>query len=124
MTYWSYLGYDGEQDRPAPIMVRLLGGIRSQDPDGQFLGFLPSKRHRKKSPWSIHNCGRALDWHPSSDSAGWVLAHTLAEYPDGAQLQLILWKDYQWGGRDGPGWRYTGRKDHNTHLHIETRGWS
>lgn len=121
---WTYRGYTGESSRVAPIITRLRGWLKAQDPHGVDLGALPSAQHRKQNPRSVHNTGRALDWGPSSDAEGWRLAHVLAAYPDGAQVQLIIWKDYQWGGRNGPEWHHTGRTDHDTHLHIESRGWS
>lgn len=124
MSKWTYRGHEKSVGTPAPILKRLQGWLAVTDPAGKFLGILPSPAHHKASPDSIHEDGRALDWHPSDDAAGWKLAHTLADFPAGADVQLILWKDYQWGGRGGPVWKYTGRTDHNDHLHIETRGWA
>ena len=121
---WTYRGHERTTGRAAPILLRLKGWLADHDSHGRFLGILPSKAHHRANPNSIHEDGRAMDWGPSSDEMGWDIAHTLADFPDGAQVQLILWKDYQWGGKDGPYWKYTGRKDHDDHLHIETRGWA
>lgn len=124
MARWTYRGHEKTVRSPAPILMRLRGWIAHEDPGGRFLGILPSAAHHAANPTSIHEDGRALDWGPSSDEEGWRIAHTIASYPAGADVQLILWKDFQWGGRNGPGWTHTGRTDHDDHLHIETRGWA
>lgn len=121
---WVYRGHERSVKSAAPVLSRLLGWLRAEDLHGQFLGVLPSPAHHRANPTSLHEDGRALDWRPSSDATGWRLAHTMTAYPDGGDIQLVLWKDYQWGGRHGPVWVWTGRHDHDTHLHIETRGWA
>lgn len=124
MGIWSYRPKDREAASPAPIVLRLRHWVLATFPGTVDLGAMPSAEHRRRNPASVHNAGRAWDVAPADDAQGWKIAHVLADYPDGADLQLILWKDYQWGGRAGPGWTWTGRTDHDTHLHLETRGWA
>lgn len=82
---------------------------------------MPSAAHDKQNPRSVHREGRALDIRPTSDAEGWRIAHTIADYPGPGDVQLILWKDFQWGGAHGPVWIHTGRTDHDDHLHVEVR---
>lgn len=121
---WTYIGWRGSKfithnaHPKASSLKRWIGAtFRLARPTE----VMPSAAHDKQNPTSVHREGRALDVYPVDDAEGWKIAHTIADYPDGGDVDLILWKDYQWGGVRGPGWRYTGRTDHDTHLHIETR---
>lgn len=120
---WTYRGYDGEKSRPAPIILRVNNWLKVADHGGRDLGRLPSAAHRKANPRSVHNSGRATDWGPSSVEEGNRLMDTLAAYPDGGAIQLVIYRQRQWGGSGGPVFKTTTRHDHDDHLHIETRGW-
>lgn len=125
-TPWRYIGFRGTKYvRKTPTRkATMLAGwcranyrLRSRAP----VEIMPSAAHDKRSPRSVHREGRALDIYPADDAEGWRLAHTLAAYPDGGDIDGIIWKDYAWGFGVGPFWHYTGRRDHDTHLHVEVR---
>lgn len=92
------------------------------DPHGSNLGCYNRRRIRgSRTAWSLHACGRAIDWRPSSHSRGRELADWIAWFAE-PDVQLIIFDGRQWGGRQGPGWRdYHGADDHAGHLHIESR---
>lgn len=119
---WSYNRCYGPGSGPHPTAEALARWMADADPGGRSGGIFNPRKVRGSSSWSVHACGRALDWFPRDDAMGWRLAYIITDYPDGAGVQMVLWKDYQWGGRHGPRWTYTGRRDHDDHLHIEIRG--
>lgn len=72
--------------------------------------------------WSLHACGRALDWKPSSFDGGQRLNHLLVQAADQHDIQLIIWNRQQFGGRRGRVFApYGGSDPHTGHLHIEVR---
>jgi len=118
---WTYRGHELVRRTPTPAILRVGEWARTTYGLVHPVEYMPSPQHDAQNPRSIHRDGRAADIYPRSDAQGWEIAHTLGLWPDPGGIQLVLWKDYQWGGRRGPGWSYTGRTDHNTHLHVETR---
>lgn len=121
---WVYRGFTGVQQRPAPRAQAIVRWLRFVDPGGRLSGIMPSAAHNRRSPRSVHRCGRAVDWIPSSVEKGNALMEIMAAYPDGGEIQLIIYRQREWGGRDGPVWTKTTRHDHDGHLHIETRAWA
>jgi len=119
-----YIGFRGAKfvrKTPTQKALALKGWVGANFAMAHPVEIMPSPAHDKQNPRSVHREGRALDVFPRDDAEGWRLAHTIAQYPAGGDVDLILWKDYQWGGAHGAVWTYTGRKDHDTHLHIEVR---
>jgi hypothetical protein len=95
---------------------------RQVDPAGRSLGIFNPRRVRGGRSWSLHACGRALDWAPSSFDAGQRLNHLLVQAAGDHAIQLVIWNRQQWGGRAGPVFApYRGTDPHTTHLHIEVR---
>lgn len=132
MGAWTYRGYPAkvasarhDAKTTAPVIVRLRGWLGSVDPHGFSLGTLALRPVRGGTAPSVHRTGRVIDWQPSSPARGDELFAILTEYPDGADVQLVIWRDLQWGGRAGPGVRkYTGSAGYHTHLHVESRSWA
>lgn len=123
---WVYRGYDKDSHgRTAPRLEACLRYIQTLDPAGASLGTYAHRAVRGGSTPSVHQAGRALDWHPSSVPLGWHLWDILTHYPEGGDIQLVIWQRRQWGGRGGPTIKaYTGADPHTSHLHIETRSWA
>jgi len=110
--------------RPANEAQKVCGfaalAMASLDPGGHSLGcFNPRRVAGSAHTWSVHACGRALDWRPSSRARGREVARWIAWFGH-ADIQLIIFDGEQWGGRFGRGWRpYTGADKHVDHIHIE-----
>lgn len=122
---WTYVPATTCVGRESPKIAGIRHWIATQDPGGKSLGTYACRDVRGGSGLSVHAAGRALDWQPSSRARGDWLADCLSGYPEGGDIQLVIWQRRQWGGRRGPGWRpYTGADPHTGHLHIETRAWA
>ena len=122
---WTYRGYDRDsRGVTAPRILALQRWLVSTDPGGKSLGTYAHRPVRGGATPSVHQTGRAIDWQPSSHTAGYHLWDVLRAYPEGADIDLIIWEHKQWGGRSGPVTQaYHGVDPHTGHLHIETRSW-
>lgn len=118
---WNYIPCSGDATSESDWARSLLEYLHRADPGGRSLGGFVRRNVRGGTTRSVHACGRAVDWRPSSDARGHAIAGHLADGQHG-DVQLIIWQRQQWGGRSGPGWRpYTGENPHTDHLHIESR---
>lgn len=121
---WLYVGWRGTRairSTPTGKAESLRRWINANFRLARATEIMPSREHDRRNPESVHREGRGIDAYPADDAEGWRLAHTIADTPGPGDVDLILWKDYQWGGHNGPRWTHTGRRDHDTHLHIEVR---
>lgn len=121
MSGWSYIPCRDPASSSSTWCSSILAYLARADPGGRSLGCYSRRRVRGGSNWSLHACGRAVDWKPSSAAAGDALAGHLADGQHG-DIQLVIWNRQQWGGARGVGWRpYSGADPHTGHLHIESR---
>jgi len=106
---------------PCPRMLQYEKECRRRDPAGRSLGIFNPRPVSGSHSWSLHACGRALDWRPSSRAAGDQLAAWLTGPTAPDDCQLVIWWGREFGGRTGKFWRpYHGADNHHGHLHIET----
>lgn len=119
---WSYRDCTTPSEGPSAWCGQALKALRQLDPGGRSLGCYNVRRVAgAPHTWSLHACGRAIDWRPSDPARGQQLADWIAWF-SGDDVQLVLYAGRQWGGRHGPGWRpYHGANHHHNHLHIESR---
>jgi len=119
---WTYRACTSPEGGPSPWCRAALQALQQLDPGGRNAGCYNRRRIRgSRTRWSVHACGRAVDWRPSSAVRGHELASWIAWF-SGRDVQLIIYAGRQWGGKDGPAWRpYAGADDHSGHLHIESR---
>lgn len=119
---WTYEPCKTPATSSSPWCAAALELLRSWDPEGRSLGCFARRPIRGSTAgWSVHACGRAVDWRPSTREAGWRLWFRLID-AGAADLQLVLWDGFQWGGRVGPiVRRIVGADPHADHLHIESR---
>lgn len=119
---WSYVPCTAPAGSSSTWCASVLEYLRRADPGGRSLGCYARRRVRgAQNTWSVHACGRAIDWRPSSKRVGDALAGHLTDGQHG-DVQLVIWNRQQWGGSTGPGWRpYDGADPHTSHLHIESR---
>lgn len=125
MEGWTYVPCKTPAKGASPWCAAALALLRRVDPGGRSLGCFARRDVRGSTGrWSVHACGRAIDWMPSSFDAGQRLNHWLVT-SGSRDLQLVIWNRQQWGGSRGPVTsRYTGPDPHTTHLHIESRNWT
>jgi len=118
----SYVDCKGPGPGPTRWCQLALADLRQLDPRGRGLGcYNPRRDHNAPRLWSLHACGRAVDWRPEDRSRGWEVARWIAWFGH-ADLQLIIFDGQQWGGRARLGWRpFHGRDQHHDHIHIESR---
>jgi len=111
--------------KAGPRILAVRGWLASVDPGGHTLGTYVCRGIAGSGEPSVHGSGRATDWAPSTRVAGDHLADVLTRFPDGGDIQLVIWWGRQWGGHYGPAWGpYRGLDAHTSHLHIETRSWA
>ena len=119
---WSYLPCSRPTTGPTPWCREAIRVLAQLDPGGRSAGCYNRRRVRdSQDAWSLHACGRAVDWHPESRVRGRELADWIAWFgaPD---VQLIIYDGRQWGGTRGPVWHpYHGSDPHVDHIHIESR---
>lgn len=121
MRAWSYVQCRTPGTSATPWCKAARRVLEAWDPRGRSLGcFARRPVAGGGGYWSVHACGRAIDWAPSTREAGWRLWFRLIDSrsPD---LQLVLWDGFQWGGRAGPFVVAFGGDPHRDHLHIESR---
>lgn len=92
------------------------------DPDGHSAGCYSRRRIRgRRRNWSLHACGRAIDWVPSSFSVGQWLNHVIVN-SGSLDVQLVIWNRQQTFLTPEPHTSpYGGTNPHTDHLHIESR---
>lgn len=120
---WTYAPCSSPTSGPTEWCRAATSWLTTHDPAGRSLGCFARRTVRGgSSSWSLHACGRAVDWRPSNREAGWRLWFRMVD-SGSADLQLILWDGYQWGGRKGPVVQPipSGADQHRDHLHIESR---
>lgn len=117
-----YKPCSGPSGGPCARARAIESECRRRDPGGHSLGIYNPRRVRGADSWSIHACGRAIDWAPSSHDAGVALAAWLSGSTGPSDIQYVIWDGRDWGGRHKHGWQqYTGTAgEHRDHLHIET----
>lgn len=102
-----------------PKLAALVSWLRQADQRGRIGGTAVRRKIAGSDQWSVHACGRAVDWFPSSGGAGnWLFYRLVQERPHG--VQRIIWQHVIATLRGGvlvfsP---YTPR-DHEDHLHVE-----
>lgn len=119
---WLYVPCSTPSTGPSRWCRQAAAVLGILDPGGRSLGCY-NRRSVDGDPhtWSVHACGRALDWHPASRDRGYAIAEFVVAHAE-PDVQLVIWRGQQWGGRRGPGWRrYTGANQHIDHIHIESR---
>lgn len=119
---WTYVPCRVPTSGPSSWCSAALRWLRAMDPGGHSLGCHNCRRvSGGDGEWSLHACGRAIDWVPSSFAAGQALNHAIVD-SGSLDVQLVIWNRQQWGGRRGPVFSaYPGKDPHTTHLHIESR---
>ena len=119
MNPHRYVGWTGDHENTERLRA-LVNWLRQYDVSGINLGTQPSAEHRRRSPRSVHNSGRAVDWRPGDPHfATWLLEH-LDRNRAVTDVQLVLYRDWQFGGRAGPGLRRVRFDEaHIDHMHIE-----
>jgi len=107
---------------PTPWCQLALADLAALDPAGRSLGCYNPRRVRGRSgPWSLHACGRAVDWRSADRRRGWEVARWVAWFGH-TDIQLIIFDGQQWGGRFNRGWvPFQGPDPHYDHIHIESR---
>lgn len=120
---WTYHRCIRPARGPTAKAQRLLALLEHLDPGGHSAGIFNNRRIRGSRALSVHACGRALDWVPSTFEHGQRVNHLLCwEYATRYDIQLVIWNRQQWGGRRGPVTApYDGVDPHTGHLHIEVR---
>lgn len=109
-------------DGPCPRALEIQAELARRDPAGRSLGIYNRRRIRGGAGWSVHACGRAVDWGQSSVAAGDSLLGWLIGPEGPADIQLVIWNHWSHRKRLGR-WtfkRYRGSDPHVSHLHIET----
>lgn len=117
----TYVPCRGPSKGPTPWCAQAKRALRQLDPAYRDLGCFNPRKIAGSTRWSVHACGRAVDGVASTDAA---LLAIRAACEHSLDVQLVLIRGWQWGGRAGPGWR---RNDHDTRgygprqFHIESR---
>lgn len=116
-----YIGCSHPTSGPCPRMLQYLKECRRRDPGGHSDGIYNPRPVRGGTSWSLHACGRALDYAPSSRAAGDQLAAWLTGPTAPDDMQGLIWYGREFGFHAGKFWRpYHGEDNHHGHLHIET----
>jgi len=118
---WTYLSCSSPGVGPSAQASLVAQHLHNADGSGRSLGIYSRRRIAGSTSWSVHACGRAIDWAPTSREVGDALFAWLIWAREELDIQLILWRQLQFGGRSGPIIVPTHRQDHNDHLHIEVR---
>lgn len=120
---WVYFDCKHAAKGPSRKALAVYRALQRLDPGGSSGGIFNNRRIRGSRTLSLHACGRAVDWYPSSHEAGQRLNHLLiTQHALELDIQLIIWNRQQWGGRRGPrAAPYNGVDPHTSHLHIEVR---
>lgn len=118
---WTYVPCSGPKTASTPWCGEAKNALRTLDPGYVDLGCYNPRRIAGSDRWSVHACRRAVDGHASSDRALASILDAATRSPD---VQLILVRGRQWGGRNGPGWRKNTADTRGygpRQFHIESR---
>lgn len=106
---------------PTHRALEILAECKRRDPRGHSDGIFDCRNVRGGSTLSVHACGRAIDFAPSSRAAGDALAAWLTGPEGPSDIQGVIWYRHAWGFQTHHGWvAYYGDDPHTSHLHIET----
>lgn len=104
---------------PSARILEVAAWLDRHDRGGRSLGIVNRRRIRGSSSWSLHACGRAIDWRPRDGGAGdWLMSALVVDRPFG--VQRVIWRHVAATVQAGV-WRFEpyGPDDHGDHLHVE-----
>src|SRR5687768_16158518 len=113
-----YKGCSGPSGSACARAREIEQELARRDPGGHSGGIYNPRRVAGSRKWSLHACGRAIDWFPTNRGAGAVLAAWLAGPYGPEDIQAVLWDAWSWRRRLWQNWRRITRGNkHTDHLH-------